>query len=127
MFVLFLDTLYYPRGPSRSWIYLYLDVCAIFRHVILPSGTLQILDVREEDAGEYRCTATQGELHKLPDQVEKLPWKGSSAASLRVIPGRSRSNLTLSGKVKVRSCTLLIRSRIILRILSKKQVPSQRN
>ena len=46
-----------------------------------------------EDEGEYRCTATQGELHKLPDQVENLPWKKSSAASLRVIPGRSRSHL----------------------------------
>ena len=65
----------------------------IFRHFLLPSGTLQVVDVSGEDEGEYRCTATQGELHKLPDQVENLPWKKSSAASLRVIPGRSRSHL----------------------------------
>ncbi|XP_062599524.1 protogenin B-like [Saccostrea cucullata] len=58
------------------------------RHIMLPSGTLQILDVTSDDAGEYRCTATQGELHKLPDQVESLPWKGSSAATLRVMPGQ---------------------------------------
>ncbi|XP_061170773.1 protogenin B-like [Saccostrea echinata] len=65
------------------------------RHIMLPSGTLQILGVNYDDAGEYRCTATQGELHKLPDQVESLPWKGSNAASLRVTPASGRREVTI--------------------------------
>lgn len=68
-----------------------IDPFSIFRYIILPSGTLQLLDVRQEDAGDYRCSATGGELHKLPDQVDSLPWKRSNAATLRVISGGSRS------------------------------------
>lgn len=64
------------------------------RYIILPSGTLQLLDVRQEDAGDYRCSATGGELHKLPDQVDSLPWKRSNAATLRVISASGRREVT---------------------------------
>lgn len=84
------------RNWEKNWSFFWTkgySLWFIFRHFLLPSGTLQVVDVSGEDEGEYRCTATQGELHKLPDQVENLPWKKSSAASLRVIPGNSRSHL----------------------------------
>lgn len=87
------DTFWFLRhiDPFSILRHIESDPFSFFRHIILPSGTLQLLDVRQEDAGDYRCSATGGELHKLPDQVDSLPWKRSNAATLRVITGGSSS------------------------------------
>lgn len=110
MHFLFLNTkiffFYIFRHIDPFSISRHIDPFSIFRHIILPSGTLQLLDVRQEDSGDYRCSATGGELHKLPDQVDSLPWKRSNAATLRVITGGSRSKEWSRGQ-KDESCILI--------------------
>ena len=60
-----------------------------FRFIKLSSGILQIINVQEGDTGSYRCHATQGSLHELPDEVDNIYRKTSAEASLEVFKGNT--------------------------------------
>ena len=64
----------------------FLSVC---RFIKLSSGILQIINVQEGDTGSYRCQATQGSLHELPDEVDNIYRKASVEASLEVYQGNT--------------------------------------
>ena len=77
------------RGKSRSGvrenvIYVYF---LIFRFIKLSSGILQLINVQEGDTGSYRCHATQGSLHELPEEVDNIYGKTSAEAFLEVYKG----------------------------------------
>ena len=64
-----------------------LTVVSGCRFIKLSSGILQIINVQEGDTGSYRCHATQGSLHELPDEVDNIYGKTSTEASLEVFKG----------------------------------------
>ncbi|KAL5020005.1 hypothetical protein ScPMuIL_002897 [Solemya velum] len=53
------------------------------RFTVLPSGVLQITNIRASDAGVYRCRASQG-LQHLPSKVDFIHWKISNGGQLVV-------------------------------------------
>ena len=67
-------------------IYVYLS---FFRFIKLSSGILQIINVQEGDTGSYRCQATQGSLHELPNEVDNIYVKTSAEAFLEVYTGKA--------------------------------------
>ncbi|XP_014769613.1 protogenin-like isoform X2 [Octopus bimaculoides] len=54
------------------------------RYTTLPSGILQIYNVKKSDIGFYRCRSYHGALQQLPNQVSKFQWRDSSQAKLDV-------------------------------------------
>ncbi|XP_029649944.1 protogenin-like isoform X2 [Octopus sinensis] len=54
------------------------------RYTTLPSGILQIYNVKKSDVGYYRCRSYHGALQQLPNQVSKFQWRDSSQAKLVV-------------------------------------------
>ncbi|XP_041355407.1 protogenin B-like [Gigantopelta aegis] len=60
-------------------------------YVTLPSGVLQISSLAESDTGLYRCIASRGELHNLPDEIDDIEMMRSKEARLKIhTVGRNR-------------------------------------
>ncbi|KAL3884749.1 hypothetical protein ACJMK2_024858, partial [Sinanodonta woodiana] len=85
------------------------------RFFVLSSGILQIINVQESDAGQYRCIATQGALHELPDEVHAIHRRDSSEAALEVYSDSGTKQLRIvAGPGNV---TALVGSTVILECL----------
>ncbi|KAK3607422.1 hypothetical protein CHS0354_003058 [Potamilus streckersoni] len=85
------------------------------RFIVLSSGILQIINVQESDAGQYRCIATQGALHELPDEVLAIHRRDSSEAALEVSSDSGTKQLhIIAGPGNV---TALVGSTVILECL----------
>ena len=89
------------QGKSRSGVrenikhvHVYFS---IFRFIKLSSGILQLINVQEGDTGSYRCHATQGSLHELPEEVDNIYGKTSAEAFLEVYKGEKLHPLDING------------------------------
>ena len=77
-------------GVQENVIYdPYMCIFSIFRFIKLSSGILQLINVQEGDTGSYRCHATQGSLHELPEEVDNIYGKTSAEAFLEVYKGEN--------------------------------------
>ena len=79
-------------GKSQSGVresVIYTCIFSIFRFIKLSSGILQLINVQEGDTGSYRCHATQGSLHELPEEVDNIYGKTSAEAFLEVYKGEN--------------------------------------
>ena len=63
-----------------------------FRYVTLPSGVLQVSGLTESDTGLYRCIASRGELHNLPDEIDDIEMMRSKEARLKIHTGETSQN-----------------------------------
>ncbi|XP_023675637.1 immunoglobulin superfamily DCC subclass member 4 isoform X2 [Paramormyrops kingsleyae] len=73
------------------------------RYISLPSGVLQILGVRREDVGSYRCVASNT-AHKLFSQDAMLTISSGPAPTQVVIHVPPRNTTVVSGHPTVMEC-----------------------
>ncbi|XP_067411664.1 immunoglobulin superfamily DCC subclass member 4 isoform X2 [Emydura macquarii macquarii] len=70
-------------SPVITWEKDQVAVPAESRFITLPNGVLQIVDVRESDAGTYHCVATNAARKRYSNDVVLSVFKGSQPAVTR--------------------------------------------
>ncbi|XP_018618739.2 immunoglobulin superfamily DCC subclass member 4-like [Scleropages formosus] len=91
--------------PSIAWEKDQVPVPAQPRFISLPSGVLQILRVQEEDAGSYRCVATNAARKRFSQEATLTVAAGPPAAAGDVvIEAPPRNTTVVSGRPTVMEC-----------------------